>query len=227
MKKQIYSSIAISFLLILFLNSYETMAQLSISPYASYTRLSANFFGVGGKGEFILSLGKKGHGGGKGRGGAKTVSYGNVMIAFGSQSGSDYAYAFSSTTTPQEVDITSKSKMTIFHIIFGEKRYFGGDYKDGGFYGFLEVGLMIIPVKTTYGSFDQSKYYTTGGGSDSFSNFIIGGGLGYEAKINKTQKFFGEAKINLPANQVNGQAVDVEIGVSIGLNVGMRFQLGK
>jgi hypothetical protein len=137
----------------------------------------------------------------------------------------EYANAFSSSTTPQQIEIQSKYKYNVIEINAAYSRYFKGDFEDDfNFYGFIGAGGMLYNLKVTQGSYDQNLYYTSTAEGNKFFGFILKGGLGIEKDLGFAH-LITEAVLNVPANQVNGMAVDISIPVSVGLNAGLRFHL--
>jgi hypothetical protein len=108
------------------------------------------------------------------------------------------------------------------------KRFFGdGDYEAGGFYGFFGVGLSIATLSYTAESFDESKY-SLGFNIDEKENyfqFVIRGGIGYDVELD-FGNLYGEAFINVPANNVSGVYVPVVIPMAIGVQAGIRIPIG-
>lgn len=135
------------------------------------------------------------------------------------------AYASESTVTPHSISLTAEEKVSTLLIHVGVKKYFAGDYDDDfGFYGTVDAGLMLLPYSTTINEdYDKSTYFTSiDGYTETLSNLVISGGLGFEYNIDPLY-IFGETKLMIPANQVNGGAVEVEISPSAVFNVGVRY----
>ena len=219
-----------SLMLLLFVSSFcidKSYAQFSIAPYVTFNKLGgANMIGVGGRGE-IEGLGKKVDG--------KFPLFGGVAFGFGSAKSTNYVSAYSSLTSPSQMEVQVTYKFSLIHIFIGGKRYFGqGEYSEGGFYGLGDVGLMIVPIKTKYDSYNVALYYPTGGSAttngeskETLADIMFDFGLGFE-KGSDDLKFFGEAKIAIPASGVNSrEGTDSPLGVGVALNVGVRLSLGR
>lgn len=206
---------------------HKSHAQFSVTPFATFNKLGpANLFGVGARGEFE-GFGRRPSG--------KTPLYAGVAFGFGSAKGTSYVSAFSSSTSPSQLEIPVTYKISLIHIFAGGKRYFGdGEYEEGGFYGLGDVGFMFIPITTKYDPFNETLYYPTGsstitGGEskETVSDVMFGLGLGFE-KGKDALKFFGEAKVAIPISGVNSRTgTDSPIGLGLALNAGVRFLLGN
>ena len=134
--------------------------------------------------------------------------------------------ALSSATVPQYVTTTGKDKIGIMSFAFDGKKIFGGnDYSDGGFYGFIGVGLSIATVSSKLDNASGAYQYNYTEGKESFSQFLLRGGVGYDVRLD-FGAIFAEAILNLPANQVNGVGVSIEIPASFGIQAGLRIPLG-
>lgn len=210
-----------------FFSMHRSYAQFSIAPYATFNKLGgANMIGFGGRGE-IEGFGKNSDG--------KTPLFGGVAFGFGSAKSTNYVSAYSSTTNPSQLEIAVTYKFSLIHIFVGGKRYFGdGEYSEGGFYGLGDVGLMIVPIKTKYDSYNQALYYPTGGSATSglesketLSDIMFDFGLGFE-KGSDDLKFFGEGKVAIPMSGVNSrEGTDSPLGIGVALNAGIRLSLGR
>ena len=123
---------------------------------------------------------------------------------------------------------TDKYSLGIINLTLDAKKLFG-DYSDGGFYLFAGVGLSLASegVSVSYSQYDQANYIvpSTTATSQSFSQFYIRLGAGYDLKVGNG-KLFGEAGIDLAANQQNGQTVDIQIPSFFHIAAGYRFSLG-
>jgi hypothetical protein len=116
-------------------------------------------------------------------------------------------------------------KIKFANLTIGAKRYFVGDYEsDFGFYGFIDLGLMLAPATTEVGTYDSDLYYTTvtDGEFELLSSWIIGPGLGLEKDFDFGY-IFADLKFNLPATSANGVAVDIDIPASFMVNAGVRI----
>lgn len=197
--------------------SSQAYSQLSLGGQVSYLNLfggtGLKSFGVGVKGDYAID--------------DKTVLSGGLNFYLPSTlTEGAYANAFSNQTSPSQIVIDTENKISFIHLYFGGKRYFVGDYEDDfGFYGLAEIGILLAPTTTTLEEFDESKYYSTvEEGRETLSNFTINFGAGVEKEIDFGYIFL-DLKLNLPANQANGQAVAVEIPFSASINAGVRIPL--
>ena len=148
-----------------------------------------------------------------------------------SQSFTTTANAYSSITNPSSIQVTGKIKISLMTIAIDAKKIFGGkDYDEGGFYGCLGAGLSIASEKTTMDSFDKTNYNAHASeDKQSFSQFLIRGALGYDARLD-FGVIFGEALLSVPANSYNsrdGYAGEVSIPASFGIHAGIRIPLGN
>jgi hypothetical protein len=105
------------------------------------------------------------------------------------------------------------------------KYYLGRNsgYEDGGFYLFAGAGLQMAKATTTLGDYDKTLYYTTlDDGAERVFQPILRGGSGFEFNVGPGF-LYGEAFLNIPANNVNGVSVDINLPASAGLQLGYRF----
>jgi hypothetical protein len=150
-------------------------------------------------------------------------------FGFTSKDGEGNAHARSSIVIPQSIDVTYTSKLKTFDLGVDGRKYFGNaEYDDGGFYGFLGVGITIAKIQTTYdyGIYSNEIYSATGfeGENDpqTFFQYMLRGGLGYEIDMDFGKLFF-EAKLNFPANNVGGVPIPVDIGPMVMGSIGVRI----
>jgi hypothetical protein len=210
--KQIIAILFISFI------SSQAYSQFSLGGQVSFLNLFGGTglknFGLGVKGEYAQS--------------EKTILYGGINYFLASKySDMTYANALSSLTSPSQIEVDVEYKVSFFHIYVGAKRYFIGDYEeDFCFYGFAEAGLLMAPVLTTLSGYDKSLYSATAvdGSKETLTNFTLGFGPGIEKKFDFGY-IFSDIKLTLPANQANGETVEVQIPASFGINVGVRIPL--
>jgi hypothetical protein len=140
-----------------------------------------------------------------------------------------YGNAYSSMTSPDQIEIPATFSYKFHSLYLQFERYFWTTNDDNfGFYGTLGAGLLLIPSgKATYGTYDQTNYYISGGtDAPGAGGFFIRGGLGVQFKLGSVIGF-SELKLDIPATQVNGQDVEVSIPVGFGLNAGVRYPFGK
>lgn len=178
-----------------------------LGDYGSYSSA-----GLGIKGEFARD--------------EKTVITGEFNYFFGSSDKFEAtANALSSSTSPSSITVSQENKISFMHFCVGGKRYFAGDYEDDfGIYGILQVGLMFVPVSTTVADYDRNSYAGPESQSETLTNFTIGGGVGAEKKLSFGY-IFADFKLNVPANNVNGQQVSISIPLSYTLNAGVRIPI--
>lgn len=125
-------------------------------------------------------------------------------------------------TNPQTVSIDAEQKVKTTHITVGAKRYFAGDVEDdGGFYGLVEAGIMLVPVTVTYED-APSGYSGPEDAEEKFGNFTLNFGIGGEIDLDFGY-LFGEAKLTLPANQQGDTIVEITIPASVNIAAGVRI----
>lgn len=154
------------------------------------------------------------------------VAYGGIGIYSAyKQEGSFVASANSNTTVPSNLNVNYTNELPLTNVFIGLKKYFVGDYDDENFgiYGIGQLGYMSSKSTLKIDNYDEANYsLNLIEGDDKASNFMISLGAGFEKGFD-FGFFFGEAKINLTANEENGQQVLVEIPASTELNVGYRY----
>ena len=133
--------------------------------------------------------------------------------------------AFSSVTSPSYIDVNYTESYSIINVAVGGKYYFVGDYEeDFGFYGLVDVGILLAPVKYEYEAYNASLYDVYEGENTMLFNFSIGGGVGVEYKVGPGS-VFGDVYLTVPANQVDGLVVEVQVPPAAGLSLGYRLPI--
>lgn len=213
--KSIKQIITIVFLSLL---SSQAYSQISVGGQASYLNLFGDIglknFGFGIKGEYAIK--------------DKIVISGGVNYYLASKySEITFANAIDGQTSPSQIEVDVEQKVSFIQLYFGGKRYFVGDYEaDFGLYGLAEAGYLVVPITTSLGNFDNTLYSTfeEDGAKQTLTNFTLNFGFGLEKNL-EFGYLFADLKLNLPANQVNGQTVAIEIPTSASINVGVRIPL--
>lgn len=143
----------------------------------------------------------------------------------GELTSSNYAYAFSSATSPSSLDITVKTKISGIGFRVGFRRYMIKEVSEEGFklYFQAHAGLLLFSGKSTSSGFDPNLYYATYEPTSTAYGFTIGGGFGGEYCIAEKINIFLEGNLLIPANNVNGEEVEVQIPISFQSVVGVRF----
>lgn len=164
---------------------------------------------------------------------------GNVSFFLPSKiEGTTYANAFSSTTSPSQIEVADEFKVSMIHLAVGYKRYFKGEMDDDfNFYGALSVGLLVAP--TTYkitGEYDSDKYGVSvtnydpsiPGSKETLGNFTMGGAIGIEKELQRDFYFTAETGLVLPATGYNsrtGATSEYDIGGAWRSTLGIRFNI--
>lgn len=120
---------------------------------------------------------------------------------------------------------------TIIHAQY-KRFFFGGEYEDGfGFYGGAGIALNIFTYKETItGTYNSSTHYAPSsfeGGEykETAPGFSLNFGIGFDVANRDGNAFHMETFLNIPANQSNGQDIEVVIPASLNLRLGYRFAL--
>ena len=193
--------------------STSAFAQFSLGAQFSYVKFfggsEVKNSGLGLQGQYGLSEDK--------------VVYGgfNLYKAY-EQKGSFSAQASSNQTSPSTIDVDFTNKIPLTNVYIGFKKYFVGEYDDEnfGFYGLLEMGYMGSKYTYDLDDYDDVAYNLTVE-DETVSNFMITLGTGIEKGFDFGY-LFSDLKLNIPANQENGEAVEVEIPASFSFNLGYR-----
>lgn len=166
--------------------------------------------------------------------GDKSGAFGGISFLLPNSYESDvYVTAHSSTVNPMQKTAASKVKIggTMIHAQY-KRFFFGGEYKDGfGFYGGVGIALNLFTYKETItGSYDSKVYSAPNGFENDVykelaPGFSINFGIGFDVANRDGNAFHLETFLNLPANQANGQDIEVIIPASINLRLGYRFAL--
>jgi hypothetical protein len=115
-------------------------------------------------------------------------------------------------------------------LLANYKYYLGGtEYEDDfAFYALAGAGVAFYTYKSTTESFDDKLYYANGYEGDklteNYSGFSLNAGIGAEFLLGDNPAFV-ELKMLLPANQANGQYIEVEVPTFFHLTAGYRFSL--
>ena len=203
-------------ILCIILFSIQAYGQISVGGNISYLNVFGGTglknIGVGFKGDYAMD--------------ERTVFSGGLNYFLPSKySSSNYGTSYSSQTSPNQIDINVDYKISFIQLYIGGRRYFAGDYEDDfGFYGLAELGLLMSPVTAQVEKFDNTLYYTNvkDGDKETLSNFTVNFGIGIEKNMDFGY-LFGDMKFIIPANQVNGQTVSIQIPASLSLNAGVRI----
>lgn len=214
MKKLIISIVLTMFLVFTAKSQFYMGGNLSFSNYLGGTGLKS--LGIGLTGEWSPDQ-------------DRTLT--RISFTYGFPSSEEATYTAEAIdpfiTNPDYIDVTGKTKIGFMHLNVDYKRFFGdGDYEDGGFYGFLGAGLSIAKVTYVIDSFDESKYeikYSYD--PESFFQFTLKGGIGYDISLD-FGNLYGEAFLNVPANNVNGAYIAIQIPMAVGLQAGIRIPIG-
>lgn len=128
----------------------------------------------------------------------------------------------------QQIDVPATYSFSFHELYVQYDRYFfTTNADDFGFYGLLGGGMILVPNGTvSYGTYDKTQYsLQDAGGSAGTSGFIIRAGLGFSIKLGPVIGY-AEGKLDIPANNVNGQSVDVTIPFGMGGAFGVRVPFG-
>ncbi|TXC75244.1 hypothetical protein [Luteibaculum oceani] len=135
------------------------------------------------------------------------------------------AYPYSSWDEPQDVVFTETHTAYAFSV-FG-KYYFFGNYVDSKIASYIKATVDYQIVKTKLSTqdqdFDRNTHRILRDEEDGAGGPTLGLGIGLEARITPNILLFGEANGFLPANEVNDQAIQVNIGAGTILAAGARF----
>ncbi|MBS1635535.1 MAG: hypothetical protein JST26_06390 [Bacteroidetes bacterium] len=188
-------------------------------------------FGVGVQSSALKLLGNKmligfGLNGLYAPGGGKNAFFTDFTYYMpGIQTSTDYGYAYSSLTEPSEVTVQVQTKITGFGFRIGYKRYLIHEVSEEGFKMYFQaaVGVMAFKGTNTTTGYDKSEYYTVVEPVSAAVGYPIGGGLGFEYSIRSKINIYLEGNINIPANTVNGEQIEVQIPVSAQGVFGLRY----
>jgi hypothetical protein len=141
------------------------------------------------------------------------------------QTNTETAYALSSATNPERINVDVTTKLSALQFRVGFRRYMIKDVSEDGFKLYLNVhaGALIFRGVNTTSDYNSSLYSISSDPTFNAFGFIIGGGLGAEYSIQEKMNIFVEGNINIPANNVNGEEVEVEIPVTLQPTIGFRY----
>lgn len=149
---------------------------------------------------------------------------GGVMVVFPAA----YSYtvtgnAYNSLTDPQSKEFDVKVKSKAFQVIVGYTRYITGGFgEDFSFYGGGNAGMMIYSYNPTV-SGNTTDYNIYGSGEKGkITGFQLRAALGIEANLGFSC-LYAELEGNLPATNVGGVQVEINIPFFVGIRSGLRF----
>lgn len=124
-------------------------------------------------------------------------------------------------------DVNGEIKYGFININADFKFFLGdGDSETGGIYAFGGAGLSVATINYTIDPYDESMYTTMFTyDRELYFQPLIRAGAGYELELDFGNLFF-EAYGNIPANSVNGAAVDINLPFSFGANAGIKIPIG-
>lgn len=132
-------------------------------------------------------------------------------------------YLSSGSNMVPSTQITVTQKTSFMQLWVDYKFYLGGNssYDDGGFYLFGGLGLTMASAKYTPSAYNTDLYSYDDSPERVFQP-ILRFGPGFELPVAKGY-LYGEGYLNLPANRANGVEIEVNIPLSVGLQVGYRL----
>jgi hypothetical protein len=132
--------------------------------------------------------------------------------------------AFNYQTSPSSVNINFERKFSYIHFFIGGRYYLSGDYESNfGFYGLAEVGLIMVLTTKTIGAYDQRLYSSRDkAGKEGAAALSLGLGAGVEKKLGFGY-LFSALKFNLPGNRANEAVLEIEVPISMGIDLGVRI----
>lgn len=152
--------------------------------------------------------------------------------------GTTTANAKNNSTSPNQIEVSDETKISMFHVAVGYKRYFVGEIDDDfNFYGGLSVGLLLAPsTYTITGEYDTDNYGVVvanydpsiPGTQETLGNFTMAGAVGIEKEIQRDFYFTVETGLVLPATGMNSQTgatSQFDIGGAWRSTVGLKFVL--
>jgi hypothetical protein len=202
-------------LTVVILTSFQSYSQISAAGQLGVLRSSLGLsFGIGARVDYAKN--------------DRTVFQGGFNFYLPTKfDGQTDGVALDNATVPEYISVPLEHKASFMHVTIGARRYFVGDYEDDfGFYGFAEVGLLYVPVRTTVGEYDATKYSVSSEVSENINllGYTIGFGIGLEKELDFGY-LFSDLKINLPANEANGVAISVVIPTTFALSAGVRIPI--
>lgn len=214
MRHSLILTLTLAFTSMSFLSYGQSGDGITFGAYYNY-RVYANdilggYHGVGVKGGYALEqmiLGAE-------------VGYGS----FSETTRMTTANAFSSGTEPSYIDVESTLNTTAFELKGYGKYFFSGGSEDGGFFGTVKVNLAFFTLDESYDATENERnnYDIPEDGEENMTQPYIDLGVGYELELGPG-KAYAEVIAGLPANEVNGQQIDVSAPLYFGPMLGYRF----
>jgi hypothetical protein len=137
---------------------------------------------------------------------------------------SDKGYAIDYSTSPSEIDVEIKRKISAMQIRFGYRRYFMNEFSDEGFKFYIQsaFGAFLFKGTNTFSSVINPDYYTEVEPTFTAPSFFIAAGGGAEYTLSSSIGFFGEANLNIPINFIN-KLTDFKIPFAAQISFGARL----
>lgn len=191
----------------------STQAQFALGGQVNWSKYFAgapSFIGVGVNATYVL-------------GESFPIRFSANFSLPSTEEGTTYATALNSQVSPSQVVVTTSNKISLMNFWLDGQKFFGdGDYETGGLYGLVGLGFTIASFKTEYGAYDANVYsLNVGEDSEKVSQLGIRFALGYEAGLDFAN-IFGEAGLNLSANQANNMEVAINLPSFLFVNAGVR-----
>ncbi len=145
----------------------------------------------------------------------------------GNGTGSFYSTALSSINPVQEITVPYTWKLHLIQVNVGAKYYLaGGMAAPFSFYGQVGLSIEDMPVKYTTGSYNRSQYDDS---QEPLNENSIGAafhlGVGIDVKAGPVHIYLA-TRLIIPANQVNGEDIEIVIPFAAVADLGVRIPIG-
>jgi hypothetical protein len=133
------------------------------------------------------------------------------------------AAAIDDATTPSFISVDVEAKFRYTMLSLDALYNFGqGSMEDGGLYAGMGLGLGLGSFKYTAESY-SNDYSLSLADKETASQIYFRGIFGYSYVLDNGIGIFGEGFLNLPPNSNgDGEAIDINLYGSFGLNFGVR-----
>ncbi|SFT89356.1 hypothetical protein SAMN05216474_2992 [Lishizhenia tianjinensis] len=189
----------------------QSFGQIYLGGQANYTNYAGydlSFIGVGFNGDYV----------------SDRITY-RATFNLGLPRSYDRTYHLNSNDwTMPDSEVEGVEKYSVLNLWLDVNYFFTGDGEDGGFYGKGGLGFSFLRVANNLGDYNENMYHTNFEDRENYLQPILRFGLGYDLELDFGNVFF-EGYGNLPANTVNGVAIDVQLPFSFAAAAGVRIPL--
>ncbi|MDX1445913.1 hypothetical protein [Lishizhenia sp.] len=196
---------------LLLLGTSQSFGQIYLGGQTNYTNYAGyglSFIGLGVHGDYV----------------SDRLTY-RATLNFGFPRTYERSYYLNSSSSQfPDSEVNGTEKYGVYNLWLDANYFFTGDGEDGGFYGKAGLGFSFLRVANNLEEYNENMYYTNLDERENYFQPILRFGLGYDIELDFGNVFV-EGYGNLPANTMNGVAIDVQLPFSFAAAAGVRIPL--